>query len=399
MERQPEGSRRPSICFVAPNAYSAVLDDTRRHTGGAEVQQLLVARELQARGFPIRFITFDHGQEEGVEHGGIRVHRMCSRAAGVRGLRFFHPRWTSLWRALSAAASDVYYQRGAGCETGQVALWCRLHRRPFVFAAASGTDCQPSLGDLKTLRERFLYRRGLGLAARVVCQTSEQVDLFRRHFGVQGRLIRSCAEDPLEPGAAERAPPSGRPRLVWIGRFAQKKRFEWLLDLAERLPELDFDVAGDTRRTGDYAVRLMARAHSLRNVVLHGWVPHPRIGELYRSAALLLCTSPVEGYPNTYLEAWSRGIPVAGTVDPDGVVKARRLGKVGGSLPELEEGIRALIGSAEQWLEASRNGRRFYLENHSIPAAGDAYERLFMELSPPAPSRTDRYCVPHRTPL
>jgi glycosyltransferase involved in cell wall biosynthesis len=373
---------------VAPGAYGALAGrPDLRHIGGAEVQQRLLARELARRGFDVSFVTLDHGQPDGIRHDGIRVFKTCASHAGMPGLRFLHPRWTSLWRALDRAGADVYYQRGAGAETGQVALWSKRRRRPFVFAAASDTNADPALPDMKAARERVLYRFGLSRASRVVCQNRRQQEGLLASFGVRAGLVRSCSEDPLAgaplPLRARTGP--GPARVLWVGRFDPQKRFELLLDVAAACPGLPFDVVGGRAGDSGYATSLVRRAEGLANVTLHGWVPPDAMGSHYDRATALLCTSPVEGFPNTFLEAWSRGVPTVSTVDPDDLVSREGLGGRGTTADELSAALTRLNQAPETWRACSRRARAYYLAHHTVGAVVDAYEALFDELVARAP--------------
>ena len=50
------------------------------------------------------------------------------------------------------------------------------------------------------------------------------------------------------------------------------------------------------------------------------------IDALYDRAKVLVNTSDVEGFPNSYLQAWIRGVPVVTLIDPDGVIEREGLG-------------------------------------------------------------------------
>ena len=51
------------ICFVAPQAYPILSNTNHNSAGGAEVQQVLLARELIKQGFEVSFVVGDYGQE------------------------------------------------------------------------------------------------------------------------------------------------------------------------------------------------------------------------------------------------------------------------------------------------------------------------------------------------
>ena len=127
----------PSICFVAHFAYGAMAGGSSGHIGGVERQTTLMARWFAARGYRVSMLTWDEGQEDGVEIDGVKVFKMCRQDAGLPGLRFFWPRWTSLNAAMRRADADVYYQNCGEYVTGQVAMWCRRHGRKLVYSVAN----------------------------------------------------------------------------------------------------------------------------------------------------------------------------------------------------------------------------------------------------------------------
>ena len=66
-------------------------------------------------------------------------------------------------------------------------------------------------------------------------------------------------------------------------------------------------------------------------------------GALFDRARIFLNTSSIEGFPNTFLQAWIRGVPVVTFFDPDALVKRMALGRVAVSLDEMRDAIRALL--------------------------------------------------------
>ena len=376
--RADSTSRKPSICLVAHFAYGVLSGGDTGHIGGVERQTTMMARWLTARGYRVTMITWDEGQPEDHEIDGIRVIKLCSPDGGLPGLRFFHPRWTSLVRAMRRANADVYYQNCAEYVTGQVALWCRRHGRRFVYSIASDPDCDAQLPKMQKAYERELYRYGLLNADGIVVQTVKQQDMLRDGFQLDSVVIPMPCTDSQAGAFVAPEPPDERPRILWVGRIAEVKRLEWLLDMAAACLDFHFDVVGPSDKSG-YAEDLVRRGESMANVTLHGRVHPDDMPGHYRDKAMLCCTSHWEGFPNTFLEAWNQGIPVVSTVDPDGRITELGLGAVAQDVGGLMEGIRALVRAPDRWRAASRAARAYIEKNHALDVVLPRFEHILFE--------------------
>jgi len=369
---------KPSICIVAHFAYGAMAGGKGGHVGGVEWQTSLTARWLAERGYAVSLLTWDEGFGPETMIDGVRVIAMCRREAGLPGLRFFTPRWSSLNAAMATANADVYYQNCGEYVTGQVSLWCERHNKGFVYSVASNPDCDPTLPAMHTRRERMLYCYGLRHADSVIVQTRWQKQSLAEGFGVHSCLIPMPAPGPDDAEFVAPPPPvAGQARVLFVGRIVPLKRLEWLLDLAERMPDVQFDVAGAPEETSAYIEGLMARAAGLRNVNVLGRVERGRMAGLYRGAHALVCTSEYEGFPNTFLEAFSHGVPVVSTIDPDGLIAERSMGGVGDSVEGLTQVLRGLLDSPGNWLAASSSARSYYSQNHQLERVLPQFERVF----------------------
>lgn len=380
VKREDGNGREVSICFVAEDAYGAMRGGHTGHIGGVEWQTSLMARWFAARGHLVSMLTWDEGRPKEESIDGVRVIKMCRRDAGLKGLRFFHPRWSSLIRAMGRANSDLYYQNCAEYVTGQVAHWCRCKGRRFVYSVASEPDCDRALPKLKKLRERLLYRYGLAHADRLIVQTRKQQEMLLRGFRLESTRIPMPCPGPTA-GEYESASPADQNscRILWIGRICRSKRPDRLLAIATACPDLVFDVVGpayDNR----YVRSVVAESRAIPNVVVHGPVSRRDVPSFYRRASLVCCTSTYEGFPNTFLEAWSHGLPVVSTFDPDDLICGLGLGAVSDDVPGLVASMRKLIESPERWRQASQNARRYYLENHTMEAVMPRFEEVFLDV-------------------
>jgi glycosyltransferase involved in cell wall biosynthesis len=371
------GARAPAaplrICVVAHLAYGSI-SGSAGHIGGVEYQTSLLARWLAGRGHDVTLLTWDEGQPPELRIARVRVRKLCRREDGWPIIRFVHPRWSSLAQALRAADADLYYQNGAECVTGQLALWCRSRRRRFAFSTASNADCDSRLPLLPTWRERALYRVGLRLADQVIVQTVMQQRLLLAAFGRESTVLPLPSPEPAAP-----AGDGARHRILWIGRICEVKRPDRFVDLARRCPDLTFDLVGPTDGSA-YARHLLARARAQPNVRVHGGLSRESIGALLDQARCLCCTSDIEGFPNTFLEAWSRSVPLLTTFDPDGIVAERGAGWVARP-DELGPTLRRVLTDETAWSAAGRRARAHYLAHHTVDGVLPRFEMLFSQLS------------------
>jgi glycosyltransferase involved in cell wall biosynthesis len=272
--------------------------------------------------------------------------------------------------------ADIYYQRGADCDTGLVAHWCRQYGRGFIFAAAHDID-GARVTPFISRPERLLFLYGLRRADAIVSQTFRQQRMLSEVFGLTSTVIRSCTawpnveETTKIPNHDELAD-----RVLWIGRFSDDKRPEWMIRLATDLPTCNFDVVGQSNTNSKYGQSLAAQLAALPNVRWHGYVHHGKIRALYQRAQVLLCTSAAEGFPNVFIEAWSCGKPVITSTDPDDIVATFRLGQVASDYAAMREHLASLTTQRATWEAAGLRGRTYVREHHSTAAAVDALERV-----------------------
>lgn len=372
------------VCFVGLKCYDLISGaPVQRFLGGAEKQIVSLARGLVTNGHRVTFVTYDHGQRDADEYDGIRVFKSFEPNIGVPGVRFVHPRMTKLWNAMRRANAAVYIQMGAGSETGSVAIGCNKYiggNRSFIYCVASDMDCDPQLPQLPRLRERMLYRYGLRRAVRVITQTHNQQHMMGESFAIDSDVITMpCAESHQDDYDTKPSSGANSTHVIWVGRIIEVKRLEWLFEIAEKCPELIFDVVGTPNTDSRYNEALRLRATGISNVIMHGRVSEPKLKDLYRGASLLCCTSRVEGFPTTFLEAWSCGIPVVTSFDPDGIVARHCLGSVAHNVEDMSTMLRKLLTSPDSYRTASERARRYYMEHHTVSAAVNKFSNVLYE--------------------
>lgn len=367
------GRDLPHVCLVSPSLYPVLVGAQIPVVGGAEVQQTMIARALVRRGYRVSVLTGHFGVPPSTTPEGIRVHHLPALAGrGIKGLRWINPRLTDIVAALERIDPDVVYQRAAGGLLAASAWYAVRRGKRLVFAAASDADFQPERRFALEPREAWLYRRALRACAAVVVQNREQQAALRRHFGIDGRVVTNCyEEDPVRAGD-----PQGP--VVWVGTVKPLKRPELFLELARRMPQRAFHLVGGPARgeaAQAYFDQLARQAAGIPNLTLHGFVPFQDVGRLYDGASVLVNTSEFEGFPNTFLQAWIRGIPTLSFVAPTapdgetGTLACRDLDHLHHELQRLQ--------AAEAWSEASARALDHFRRWHSVDIVAGTYDDVF----------------------
>ena len=361
------------ICFVGVDSDLGLIERDTDGLGGEAVQHGLLARAFRRKGHEVSMIVRDRGQEEECVIDGIRILKTCKQGSGIRGIRFFHPRITSWWSAMGRANADVYYQSPAGMLTGLTALFCKRNGRCFVFRLASDVNCIPGKQLIGLRRDRKIYEWGLRSADIIAAQTNNQVKLLRENYGLIGDLVSMVCDIPESPGDDV-----GRDiDAMWVSNIRPAKRPELFLELAAEIPDANFVmIGGASPGSEDLYQAIRSRAGTLANVEFLGFRPNVEVNALLNRSKVFVNTSLIEGFPNTFLQAWARGVPVVTYFDPDNVISDQQLGLSVSSFRDLEMSVRLLLVHPDRQREFGIRGRRFVTENHQVDAVVMRYLEL-----------------------
>jgi glycosyltransferase involved in cell wall biosynthesis len=326
--------------------------------GGAEIQMAFLSRGLSATGLATAIITWPSGggPARDPEEPDL-VERPPYSGTGTRA-KVQEAR--HIWRAMREADARAYIFRGGGPQLMIGDAFCRLHRRRLVFSAANDLDFDFNRPD-RTRAHLVAYRAALRDADLVVVQRSQQGDLARAAGLSPIELIPSFAE-PAEPSSTQ---PEA---FLWIGRLVDYKRPMEYVRLAESLPDARFRMVWHpTNETRPELVTEVRAAHErLPNLEFAGQIPRGEVlGEIDRAYAVV-STSRAEGMPNTFLEAWSRAIPVVSLdFDPDGRIAKEGLGLVAHTADELRDAAARVFSDPAARAEMGERAREYVAAVHS----------------------------------
>jgi glycosyltransferase involved in cell wall biosynthesis len=327
--------------------------------GGAERYMWLLTRAMAARGWSATI-----GVPSALEPG---------ERAEIHGVRFVGLERSHLVRAFSAFLAaerpDWCHWFGADHLLGPLVAVAKLAGTRTVFSAQFDLDVHPRHALYRRPRLWPLYAAGLAGSSRIFLQHQRQLAELPARWRPKSTTVPGI----VEPAADFVPHGDRRPYVSWVGVLRQPKRPDLLIEIARRLPSIEFVVCGGVsahRSPPGYGDMMRKTLETVPNIRYLGHVAPDRAIDVIARSALLLSTSEREGFPSVFLEAWAHGTPVVSLgVDPDGCIATRRLGVVSNGVGAAADDITALVASADRRQEAALRCRAHVAAAHSADAA------------------------------
>ena len=336
--------------------------------GGAQYQaSVLVERLVQSGDFDVTFIT------RNVAPSYIPDGYVVERLTPNRWLRKlgFVADTRQLYRELSRHRPEVIYQQGLKGHTGIAARFAESSGARFIFHVASDFDVLPSAElaafDFKSVSgiDKRIGEWGLKHARDVVVQTSVQEQLLSRYYHRSASLLVKN----FHPLPNEEVDRKKIIRLVWVANFKAVKRPEIFVNLAERFlgrSDCEFVMIGRSGGGSAYG-NLLARIEALENLEYLGEMSQEEVNFQIASSHVLVNTSSMEGFPNTFVQAWMRALPVLTLgVNTDHLFDNQELGFCSEDFTTLVSRTDLLISDHALREKMGRHSKNYAVKNHSL---------------------------------
>lgn len=366
-----EGGRKIRLCVVMGSHWSV-------HMGGAQYQVKCLLDVIAKRSdFETYYLA--RNTPESLLQDGYEIVRIGSTRRGA-GRFLFELR--SLYQTLKELRPSVVYQRGLKAYTGVCALYCARYGARFVFHIAHDNDvCRPlykgwAPSTIVRRLERRIAEYGLRRANSIVAQTRDQTNTLHAEYGLQATVIVPNFH-PV-PADSVRPRETGPLRIIWVANFKRAKNPELFVDLAEAFADrsdVEFVMIGRGGRKR-YS-NLHERIERLHNLKYLGELPIERVNQELSVSDIFVNTSSAEGFPNTFIQAWLRGVPVVSCfVDPDACLSKGRAGIVAGDGGRLISVIAELLEDRPRVRELAESAIAYGYANHHPDRAQRLVELL-----------------------
>lgn len=374
-------SSKTHICFVVPFAYSLYNTASNHNFGGAEVRSSLFAKALAKReDFEVSVVVNNHGQPSVEEYDGLKVYRHTGYHDNSHWLTQYrsiikdylevvpsfpyikivqlHPKTIKLvsslvihrltqqmkaiiyprklvklqgrvlpldkYQVFDLVDADVYCVFGTKPQGGEVAAYCRARNKKFVLFGASDRNFT-SLVLNDSLKDRDVNSVSIAdfivkQADLIIAQTAQQATLIEENFNCKAQIINN----PIDLHDMKQS--DGKSFALWVGRSHPEKNPQLLIDLARENPQISFIMIMN-RAEEKLHKEIATQCPDNVNLIEH--VPLAEIEQYFADAFVLVNTSPMEGFPNTFLQAGKYRTPILSyMVNPDSYLSQWNCGVV-----------------------------------------------------------------------
>lgn len=319
-----------------------------RTEGGGELQLALLAKTLAKAGHEVVVIDFVINNDF-VSDEGIKFFKIEGWNKGIRLIRSLTHRLPNLYRALKAQKADVYYCRIRDFRHILCFWAARKVKAKFVLGLASDLDAMNFTSRLNqflvspisiwavfnVILIEIVYPFLLRNADLVLAQHEGQKNILQK------KNIRSLVFFNIIEPVKILKPQNDFPKdFIYVGSLDKRKKFDQFFQVIKKTPSLSYKVIGQPRdkETFSYYEELKKE----QNVSLFGRLNHADTIQQIANSKALISTSPMEGFPNIFIEAWACGIPVFSLYFDPHVIEKEKLGIVAhGNLDKLIEEMKS----------------------------------------------------------
>jgi glycosyltransferase involved in cell wall biosynthesis len=364
------------IAFIDDGIY-AYASGSPSARGGSERTQWFLSRALAAADWSVIV-----GVRDGMRAGERRVINGIE-FAGMGENNFL----LELSRFLKRERPDWIYSAGANHLLGLMVEVAKQAGVGSIFAVASDLDVELRHATLYRPRWWPLYAWGLSRTDKIFVQHAGQLSrLLPRWRSKASILPKVCFFGSNGGDTVATKPHLERAKYVaWVGTLMQLKRPDILIEIARKLPAIRFVVCGGPTLFMSplgYGEQMISELRATANIEYLGQVAPDKAQQIIAEAAVLLCTSDVEGFPNTFVQAWSNGTPVVSLkIDPDRIIERMGLGALSVNADRAITDITALFDSPRRRDEIALCARRLIIENHGAETVVRLFENALGTMS------------------
>lgn len=345
-----------------------------RCIGGSELQAYLLAKSLTKYFGLVCFCT-TFSKKSGVKEESENLIHIALKS------RHF------LRKVIDFIRKFVYYKPQIVYVRCLYSFWwlnllVKFFRIPIVFHLSG--DSQTSYANIlqhftvRNLLKNF-YLWNTRYSDIIIAQTETQANLYYQSFNRRPEVLYNSQSPNLKPLLKEYS----IIKIIWIGKaFKNPEKFIELFFAMKHKFNYEFYMVGVFG--AEQIKQFLSLANKYANFTFLGELSREEVDNYLNSSHVLINTSDIEGFPNTFIEAWQRGvIVISDKVNPDNVLTNNRIGFVCKSIDSIVASIERLFSDDLALAkEYSIRAMEYALKAHNIDINIDKLFSIIKKLLP-----------------
>lgn len=359
--------------------------------GGAEVQTFYLSVELANRGYDVNYICQTNdinkaGSSEVINHVKIYWLKASGRFPWLDQRKYIAP--------LNEINPDLIIQRLSSNVSYGIGKYCRNRKAKYCWICTDNVSPFNNF-HVKRFQEKFSVKNTFLLKYAIFLTNAKIMDYYRNHgmkqvtygfsqnefqkktiiFNFDIDTHKMITGHPIPENQCNSEKRFKFQTVLWCANFGKHKRPELFIELARRMQfsDLKFIMVGG-HNNKDYVSDLLKGKP--KNLFITGQLPFKSALDYFDRSSIFINTSSPEGdgFPNTFVQAWLRGMPVISFgFNPDAIITKNKLGFNVESLDEGIEKLKSIMSSYLVYKTISDNAYNYGCKNHSIKVMTDNF--------------------------
>lgn len=330
--------------------------------GGAELQIYYFLNSITRNKINISYVFLSDeriNSTSNINEFGIRKKPFLEKLFG--SIIYFY----SVYKIIHKIKPNIIYHRNISTLSLPIVLFSKTLT---ILHIASDIDLNKNIGEFLSLKSILDYFGRVFVIYRfksIIVQTKCQAELLEKRFGRKADLIIYNGHPfPIEPICKKNDPL----QIVWAANLKYEKQPELFIELSNRINihGVNFIMIGRLPNS-KYGKELLNKINNSKNLIYIGEQSLERVNKYLSESHIFINTSLYEGFPNTFIQAWMRKVPVVSlNVDPDNVIKNNNLGLRSVSFENMVNDVKKLIFDKSLREKMGENAQKYAFQNHSL---------------------------------
>ena len=349
-----------SICFILPGWVT-------KNTGGAEWQTYHLSEKFVSERWNVEVIT----SKRTITNPEYINNRIAYNYYNEKILKSRLLGFIKFLFLLKKIKSRIFYTRtDARMQRAALFLFSKFKKIKYYYAIAHDTDLEnnpfKNRSSNKNILVKVFHKVDNSIvnyfgdkafkSTQFIVQTNYQKNYLKDNYNIDSKLIRNSYFSSFVTNEAIK----GKGNIVlWVANIRRFKRPELFLEIVNKANnEWFFKMVGDPGYFNE-----QIKNYSKENFSYKGKLGYRDTEKLFDKARIIINTSTREGFSNTFLEAWAKGVWIITLgVDPDNIISKYGYGEVCESVEEIV-GKLDFYDSNEIPQDKLKEAREFVREN------------------------------------